>query len=56
LRSLVKLAVASDSAEQLGRQLNRRYDRTQRRQGIAWPGRHRADHLIGKPYGGRAAS
>ena len=49
LRSLVKLAVASDSAEQLGRQLKRRYDRAPRRQGIASPGRHRADHLIGKP-------
>ena len=49
LRSLVKLAVACDSAEQLGRQLKRRCDRAQRRQGIASPGRHRADHLIGKP-------
>jgi hypothetical protein len=38
LRSLVKLAVRCDSAEQLGLALKRRYDRQRQRQGIASPG------------------
>jgi hypothetical protein len=45
LRSLVKLAVACDSAEQLGQQLKRRYDRSlqRKRQGIAPAGNGRAE-------------
>jgi hypothetical protein len=34
LRSLVRLAQACDSAEELGKKLRRRYDRSLRRQGI----------------------
>ena len=52
LRSMVKLAVACDSAEQLGERLKRRYDRQLQRRGLARPDRGRAeaqlDLLIGK--------
>jgi len=52
LRSLVKLALKCQSAEELGKQLKRRYERQQRHQGIE-PGRTRQaetelDMLIGK--------
>ena len=43
MRSLVRLALACDSAEQLGRQLRRRYQRQQQRAGIAPPSRGRAE-------------
>ncbi|XIA64897.1 hypothetical protein ACFIOY_40165 [Bradyrhizobium sp. TZ2] len=43
LRSLVKLAVACDSAEQLGQQLKRRYDRQRQRAGLAQSDRRRAE-------------
>ena len=40
LRSLVRLAVACDSAEELGKRLKRRYDRQNQRRGIkTGPGR-----------------
>jgi hypothetical protein len=35
LRSLVKLALACESAEQMGKKLRRRFERQQRRAGIA---------------------
>ncbi len=34
LRSLVKLALACDNAEQMGKKLKRRFDRSLRRQGV----------------------
>jgi hypothetical protein len=34
LRSLVKLALACDSAEQMGKKLKQRFDRQQRRRGV----------------------
>jgi hypothetical protein len=40
LRSLVKLAMRCDSAEQMGKQLKRRFDRSLQRQGA---GRHPSD-------------
>lgn len=43
LRTLVRWAQACDSAEQLGEKLRRRYDRQRQRQGIAPPGRGRAE-------------
>ena len=52
LRSLVKLAVRCESAEELGKKLKRRFDRQKQRRGIE-PGRDRAaeaelDHLLGE--------
>ena len=41
LRSLVRLALRCESAEELGRRLKRRYERQQQRQGTAGPGRRR---------------
>jgi hypothetical protein len=43
LRSLVKLAVRCDSAEQLGQQLKRRYDRQRQRAGLAQADHRRAE-------------
>jgi hypothetical protein len=43
LRSLVKLALACESAEEMGKRLRRRFERQQQRQGIAPPGRHRVE-------------
>jgi hypothetical protein len=40
---LVRLALKCDSAEQLGQRLKARYDRQRQRQGIAPPGRGRAE-------------
>ena len=40
LRSLVKLALACESAEEMGKKLKRRFDRSLQRQGIE-PGRSR---------------
>ena len=56
-KSLVKLALECDSAEQLGQRLRRRYDRQQQRQGIAPVGNGRAeaevaerlDRVLGPP-------
>ncbi len=54
LRSLVRLALKCDSAEELGKRLKRRYDRQQLRQGIK-TGRVTAadeaehDRLLGRP-------
>ena len=45
LRSLVKLALACDSAEQMGKQLRRRFDRSLARQGQAAPRRATARDL-----------
>ena len=49
---LARLAVRCQSAEELGQRLKRRYDRQRQRQGIAAPGRGRAeaelDHVLGK--------
>jgi hypothetical protein len=41
LRSLVKLALACDSAEEMGKKLKRRFDRSYQRQGLVRPGRAR---------------
>ena len=55
LRSLVRLARQCDSAEQLGQQLKRRYDRSLQRRGMTPPGRPTAadlaeiEQLIGEP-------
>jgi len=55
LRSLVRLARQCDSAEQLGQQLKRRYDRSLQRRGMTLPGRPTAadlaeiEQLIGEP-------
>jgi hypothetical protein len=46
MRYLVKLAVKCQSAEELGQRLRRRYQRQQQRQGIARPGRGRAEGEI----------
>lgn len=43
LRSLVKLALKCDSAEELGRKLKRRYERQQRRRGIETGRAHQAE-------------
>jgi hypothetical protein len=43
LRRLVRLAMACDSAEQLGQQLKRRYDRSLQRQGMAPADRRRVE-------------
>ena len=43
LRSLVKLAVACDSAEQLGKRLKQRYDGHRQRAGLAPANRRRAE-------------
>jgi len=43
LRSLVKLALKCDSAEQLGKQLHRRYLQQQQRRRMAPPGSSRAE-------------
>jgi hypothetical protein len=53
LRSLVKLALKCESAEQMGRQLKKRFDRSLRRRGIE-PRRDRLadaelERLLGKP-------
>ena len=51
LRSLVKLALACDSAEQMGQKLKRRFDRSLQRQGVrpADAGAEaELDRLIGK--------
>ena len=52
LRSMVKLAVRCQSAEELGQRLKRRYQRQQQRQGLPPVGRSRAeaevDHVLGK--------
>ena len=55
LRSLVKLALQCDSAEEMGKKLKRRFDRRYQRRGITPPGRARTaeteaelDRLIGK--------
>ena len=37
LRSLVKLALRCDSAEEMGRKLKRRFERQQQRQGLVRP-------------------
>jgi hypothetical protein len=42
LRSLVKLALTCESAEQMGKQLRQRYQRQQQRQGVR-PGRRSAE-------------
>ena len=42
LRSLVKLALKCESAEEMGKKLKRRFDRSYQRQGITPPGRGRA--------------
>jgi hypothetical protein len=39
LRSLVRLAVACDTAEELGKKLKRRFDRSYVRKGLTPPGR-----------------
>jgi hypothetical protein len=54
LRSLVKLALQCESAEEMGKKLTRRFDRRYQRQGLVRPGRATArdlaelDRLIGK--------
>ena len=52
LRSLVRLAQRCDSAEEMGRQLKRRFDRSLQRQGLTRPGRATAeaelDRLLGR--------
>ncbi len=54
LRSLVKLALQCESAEEMGKKLKRRFDRRYRRQGLVRPGRATAqdlaelDRLLGK--------
>jgi len=53
LRSLVKLALKCESAEEMGKQLKRRFDRSLRRRGIG-PRRDRRaeaeiDRLLGEP-------
>jgi len=52
IRSLVKLALECQSAEELGQRLKRRYQRQQQRQGLPPVGRSRAeaevDHVLGK--------
>ena len=42
MRSLVKLALKCESAEEMGKKLKRRFDRSYQHQGIAPPGRGRA--------------
>ena len=42
VESLVKLALKCESAEEMGKKLKRRFDRSYQRQGIAPPGRGRA--------------
>ena len=39
MRSLVKLALQCESAEEMGKKLKRRFDRSYQRRGIAPPGR-----------------
>ena len=51
LRSLVKLAVRCDSAEQLGERLRRRYQRQHQRQGIASAGNARAEAELDRILG-----
>jgi hypothetical protein len=51
LRSMVKLAVACDSAEQLGQRLKRRYDRQLQRRGLAPPGNARAEAELDRILG-----
>ena len=46
LRSLVRLALKCEGADELGRRLKRRYDRQQQRGEMAGPGRHRAPTSI----------
>ena len=48
MRTLVRVGAACDSAEQLGEQLKRRYDRQLQRRGLARPGNGRDEDAIAK--------
>jgi hypothetical protein len=55
LRSLVRLALQCESAEEMGRKLKRRFDRSYQRRGLTPPGRRNSaeaevelDRLLGK--------
>ena len=51
LRSLVKLALACESAEQLGQQLKRRYDRQRQRAGLGQADHRRAEAELDRTLG-----
>jgi hypothetical protein len=51
MRTLVRLAQACDTAEQLGEKLRKRYDRQRQRQGLSRPGHATAEGELGDLVG-----